>query len=53
MLGDRDSEVCTIIKDTNRKIKSTLNGNSEYVSEFVYSLRIRLFQVMLYIKLII
>lgn len=43
MLGQRDSEIAVVVEDEN-KIESVIDGQKEMVSEFAYSLRMRLFK---------
>lgn len=41
MRGNRDSEVCAIVRD-KEMVKSTMNGNPYMAGKFAYSLRMRL-----------
>jgi len=43
MLGDRDSEICVLIRDTEM-INSTMNGQEYQVGKFAHELRMHLFR---------
>lgn len=43
MLGQRDSEIAVVVND-EKKVESVIDGNKVMVSEFAYTLRMRLFK---------
>ncbi len=51
-LGKRDSEVAVVIKEGKEKVKSTMNGEEAFVSEFVKNFRVELLRVKFLIIII-
>jgi phospholipase D1/2 len=51
MKGDRDSEVCVVIKGGEDRVDSVIDGEKVSVSRFAYNLRVELSQVCIILNI--